>query len=129
MCQNLKEAVRSDHSRKHATPPTLRNALRSDIDASTADGGRSLYYPDFDPVYLEQVVVTEGAYVASGKRATVEKVMEFGDEIGASEGKPTKCVKVECTSGTYHGRPITPVAYREKMDRQVPCCEDWSSAR
>jgi len=86
------------------TPDPLkhRDSPRDEITALTTRA-RSLYYPNNDPKDIEDNVLRNGTYVASPKVNTVYKVGEFPSDIGASNGQPSKWVKVESTSGTYHG--------------------------
>lgn len=108
--------------RKHIPPPRLREAPLNEINGLT-EGRRSLYYPSVQSRELEKAVLREGIYVHSPKPATVYKVKEFDDDIGASAGSPSKWVKVETTSGYFHGRPITRAEFDRLIGQRIPCCE------
>lgn len=108
--------------RKHKVPPSLRGAAKSEIDRNTANGRDSLYYMEVDQRAIETAVAQRGNYVESAKVATVLKVMEFPNFVGASEGQPSRWVQVEHTSGEFHGRPIAENAFNRKMKRPTTCC-------
>ena len=38
--------------------------------------------------------------------------MEFAEEVGASEGKVSRWVRVEGSAGTIHGHPISEAEFR-----------------
>jgi hypothetical protein len=101
----------------------MRDAPAAEIDESTKDG-ISLYYPGVRHEAIERMVLETGAYTASPKPATVFKVHRFPEEIGASEGEPTRCVIVQSTSGVFHGYPITQARFDAKMRKVVTCCPD-----
>jgi hypothetical protein len=83
-----------------------------DIVAGT--GGRNApakYNPRVDIEKLERLVWKEGTPVTTDKPF---KVMEFLEEIGASEGKSSWWVRVEITSGNViHGHPLTAAEFRK----------------
>ena len=82
----------------------------------------SRYYPQCQQRDIEESVLREGTYVRSPKPNTIYKVHEFPSDIGASNGQPSRWVKVESTNGEFHGRPIAEIEYRRFMNRIVPCC-------
>jgi hypothetical protein len=124
MCLDVRNCHWADYYRKHQTPPRLRDATTGDIDLETEEGRPSLYYPSVAQLEVEESVLTQGFYVRSAKRATICKVREFGDLLGASEGQPSRWVLVEVTNGEFHGRPITRELYLKKMRFQTQCCEE-----
>src|SRR5438270_2095321 len=91
---------------KHRAPLKARERPLSEIHQLTVRS-RSLYYPEVDPKAVEETALRHGVYVSSPKPNTVYKVSEFPNEIGASNGEPSKWVKVESTNAVFHGRPIT----------------------
>jgi len=107
--------------RKHQTPPSYRDSPRAEIDALTLNAD-SLYYPGCSQREIEEMVLTSGNYVRSPKPKTVYKVNEFPADIGASNGQPSRWVKVESTNGEFHGRPIAEEEYRRFMTRIITCC-------
>ena len=107
---------------KHHTPASHRSRTRSEIEALTRNAD-SRYYPESNPAAIEEQVVRGGLYVRCRKPNTIYKVHEFGDEIGASNGTSSRWVKVECTNGEYHGRPISADEYRKHMSQRIPCCD------
>jgi len=108
--------------RKHVAPPRFRSAPLHEIDKQTARG-RSLYYPTIQSREVEERVLHEGVYVRSRKPATIYKVKQFDQDVGASSGLPSRWVKIEITNGQYHGRPITQVEFDRLMKQPIPCCE------
>lgn len=124
MCLDVQNCRWVDYYRKHQVPPRLREATKDEIDRDTASPGRaSLFYPDADQQAIEGIVLRDGVYVESAKRATVYKIMEFQQPIGASEGEASRWVMVETTNGEYHGRPITRAHYLRRSRRVIECCE------
>src|SRR6267143_4141077 len=106
---------------KHVTPATYRDRPREQIDRMTINSD-SRYYTDYQPQDLERNVLDHGIYVRSPKAHKVFKVHEFPDHVGASNGQPSRWVKVEVTNGEYHGRPITREQYARWAAQQIPCC-------
>lgn len=107
---------------KHHSPPAYRDLPVSDIDAMTQNAD-SRYYPTSDQRSVEDVVLRDGTYARTAKPNTIYKVNEFPMDVGASDGRPSRWVKVESTNGEYHGRPISEQEYRKLMNRVIPCCE------
>ena len=66
--------------------------------------GPTKYLPNIDVKALE-LDVWENGKLATNKKPW--KVMEFNDIIGASEGTPTRFVRVEMSANVIHGYPIT----------------------
>ncbi len=106
---------------KHHTPPAYRDRPLAEIDAMTRNSD-SRYYPQCQQRDIEESVLREGTYVRSPKPNTVYKVNEFPSDIGASNGQPSRWVKVESTSGEFHGRPIAESEYRKFMNHTIACC-------
>jgi len=107
--------------RKHETPSKYRSNPLADIDRLTLNSD-SLYYPTHQPQVLEQLVIGAGIYVQSPKAHKTFKIHEFAEPIGACDGQPSRWVKVEVTSGEFHGRPISHEQYTRFANRQIPCC-------
>src|SRR5438876_3442994 len=105
---------------KHHTPPSYRNRSHQEIAAITTNSD-SRYYPECEPRMVEEQVLRQGTYVICRKPKTIYKVHEFPSQIGASNGSPSRWVKVECTNAEYHGRPISEEEYRKHMAQPIPC--------
>lgn len=45
------------------------------------------------------------------------KVKSYDHVIGASEGKESRWLKIECSAGVVHGHPITEAEYRMRGGR------------
>ena len=106
---------------KHHTPRAYRDRPLAEIDAMTRNSD-SRYYPQCQQRDIEESVLREGSYVRSPKANTVYKVNEFPSDIGASNGQPSRWVKVESTNSEFHGRPIAESEYRKFMNHVIPCC-------
>lgn len=111
---------------KHETPPQFRTKPAAEIDRLT-QGRDSLFYPSVSSADLENEVLVGGEYVESSKPATVQKIMAFDYDIGASEGLPSRWALVEITNTDYHGRPISSHLYERKRRRTIPCCEEGAA--
>lgn len=107
--------------RKHEAPPTFRSKSFAEIDRLTKNS-ISRYYPQVVAQEIETQVIHTGLYVRSHRAHKLFKLLEFAQPVGACDGEPSKWVKVEVTSGEYHGRPITADQYRRLLARQTPCC-------
>ncbi|MFC1707007.1 hypothetical protein ACFL59_09345 [Planctomycetota bacterium] len=94
--------------RKHFPLP---NRSREEIIAATANREPSRYFPGIDIEGLEMMAAREGVEVPSGSPTTLYKVYEHESEIGASDGKVSRWVRVESSSGVVHGHPITSERY------------------
>ena len=90
----------SDHGYKHFPS---KNANVKDTIKSTKSGPAK-YMPDVDIETIERYAWKNGTAVTNGK---TWKVMEFDNVIGASDGKATRYMRVEMTSNTIHGHPIS----------------------
>lgn len=71
--------------------------------------GPAKYFPRTLIESLERYVWDKGI---PSTKAPGTKVMEFGQDIGASSGKGSRWVLVEETGGTIHGRPIDQATFR-----------------
>ncbi len=100
------EAKWTNHGYKHFP---AKNANWNDVVKSTKSGPAK-YKLGTDVEALERKVWHEGTQVTNGKNW---KIMEFDDVIGASGGKETKYIRVEESSGTIHGHPITEDEYKK----------------
>jgi Domain of unknown function (DUF4157) len=92
------------HGGKHVPNPRLK---WPDIVASTKNGPAK-YLHGTNIEALERKVFAEGKKVTNGKNW---RVMEFPNEIGASEGKSVRWMRVEESANTIHGHPITHEEY------------------
>ena len=74
--------------------------------------GPAKYLHGTDIEALERMVWEQGIDVTNGK---MWKVMKFDDAIGATVSKETKYMRVEFSSGTIHGHPITKSEYNKLL--------------
>ena len=88
------------HGYKHVAP---KNKSWNDIIKSTKSGAAK-YKPGENIENLERDVWKTGQSVTNGKPW---KVKDLGREIGASEGKSSQWMRVEMSSNTIHGHPIS----------------------
>ena len=99
----------SPHQYKHFPP---KNMNWKDIVSSTKSRAAK-YHPKIRIETLERYVWKQGT-PCTNKPA--EKIMEFDDVIGASNGEETSCVKVEYgLDNTVHGHPITATEYKKLL--------------
>lgn len=83
------------------------------------------YVPGINRVALEKhaLVNMKGFYKSfksGGKKGTVYKFVKFQDDIGFDGGKGTKWLRVEWSSGSYHGHPISPKRLAEQCPECIP---------
>jgi hypothetical protein len=101
-----KTDVRWDkHGYKHVAQ---KNMSWKDIIKSTKNG-EARYMMGTNIESLERKVWGEGMLVTNGN---TWKVMEFDNAIGACSGMETRFMRVEFSSGTIHGHPITEAEYK-----------------
>lgn len=93
------------HNGKHVPPK--RVPWKDIVEGTTS--GPAKYKPGLRIEALERGVWETGTPVTTGKPW---KVQEFQDVIGASEGKPSRWVRVEETKGTIHGHPISHAEFK-----------------
>lgn len=80
------------------------------------------YMPGLNRINLEKhaLVSMKGFYKSfesGGKLGTIYKFVKFQDDIGFDSGEATKWLRVEWSSGSYHGHPIS-------LDRLKKQCSD-----
>ena len=99
------------------------------IDEAIKMSGKGLehaqYIPGINRVSLEKhaLVSMKGFYKSfseGGKKGTIYKFVKFQDEIGYDGGKGTQWLRVEWSSGNYHGHPISPKRILEQCPECVP---------
>jgi hypothetical protein len=104
---------------KHIKAKTVQEA----IDLSSKGLEHAQYIPGIDRIKLEKhaLVTMKGHYKSfaqGGKKGTIYKFVKFEDDIGFDGGKGTKWLRVEWSSGSYHGHPISP----KRLLEQCPDC-------
>ena len=104
---------------KHVKAKTIQEA----IDLSGKGLEHAQYLPGIDRVSLEKHALVEmkGYYKSfsqGGKKGTINKFVKFQDDIGFEGGKGTKWLRVEWSSGVYHGHPIG----LKRLAEQCPDC-------
>lgn len=121
------EAALSKEFRQHmanAKPGNYDKHIKAKtVDEAIKLSGKGLehaqYIPGFNRVALEKhaLVKMKGFYKAfneGGKKSTIYKYVQFQDDIGFDGGKGTKWMRVEWSSGAYHGHPISPKRVAEQ---------------
>lgn len=110
-----KELVWDSYRQKHRPPPRIP---WDKIVESTANRGYARYHPDVGGSLTAQETFERAAWDI-GKPSTREKnyrYAKFPRVIGASDGKETIYVRIECTSpGVIHGHPVTAEEYRRHI--------------
>lgn len=116
--QHMANSVPGNYD-KHIKAKTVQEA----IDLSSKGLEHAQYVPGFNRIALEKhaLVNMKGYYKAfekGGKKGTIYKFVKFQDDIGFDGGKGTKWMRVEWSSGSYHGHPISP----KRLLEQCPDC-------
>ena len=96
----------TNHGFKHFPQ---KNMTWNDIVKSTKSGPAK-YIPGINIEELERSVYKTGQPVTNGKTWKIE---DTGRIIGASEGKESRWIRVEYSSGTIHGHPISLNEFRK----------------
>lgn len=108
----------SDYS-KHIKAKTIKEAIH----LSSKGLEHAQYIPGINRTSLEKhaLVNMKGHYKSfneGGKKGTLYKFVKFQDDIGFDGGEGTQWLRVEWSSGTYHGHPIS----TKRLQRQCPEC-------
>jgi hypothetical protein len=104
---------------KHIRAKTIQEAK----DLSSKGLENAQYMPGIKRESLEKhaLVSMKGYYKSfseGGKKSTVYKFVKFEDDIGFDGGKETKWLRVEWSSDSYHGHPIS----SKRLLQQCPDC-------
>jgi hypothetical protein len=99
-CGKPKDPEWTAHGNKHLAP---KNVPWKAIVGSTKSGPAK-YLPGTDIEALERSVFNLGTTTTNGKSW---KVQDMTKVIGASEGKVSQWIRVELSSNTIHGHPIS----------------------
>lgn len=97
----------TNHGYKHF--PNKNTSWNENI-KSTKNGPAKYSFEIKDIESFEREAWNTGIPVANGKNWRVKK---YNYIIGATEGKETKYVRIENSSNTIHGHPITEVEYNK----------------
>ncbi|MCD5327176.1 RHS repeat-associated core domain-containing protein, partial [Chromobacterium piscinae] len=103
----------TSHGGKHVPS---KNASWKDTVKSTKTGAAK-YKPEVNIQALERSAWATGTPVSTGGKNTSWKVASMPDVIGASEGKETNLMRVECSQGVIHGHPISQTEYNKLTRR------------
>ncbi|ALH95484.1 hypothetical protein [Acinetobacter equi] len=80
--------------------------------------GPAKYLPGTNIQALERNIWAKGIEIATPRgKNTKWKIQDLGEIIGASEGKETKYMRVECSQGVIHGHPISKAEFTKLMKR------------
>ncbi|MWV17459.1 type IV secretion protein Rhs [Pseudomonas sp. L-22-4S-12] len=93
------------HGYKHVPP---KNKEWPEVVKSTKSGPAK-YKPGVDIEKLERGAYEIGTSTTNGKPW---KVQEYDEVIGASEGKPSRWIRVELSANTIHGHPISEAEFK-----------------
>jgi RHS repeat-associated protein len=112
-CDSPTKVDWTPHGNKHVPP---KNASWKDIVSSTKTGAAK-YIPGTSIETIERAVWATGTKVSTGGKNTTWKVAELPGVIGASEGKETSFIRIECSQGVIHGHPISQKEYLKLIKR------------
>lgn len=116
--QHMANSVPGNYD-KHIKAKTIDEAIK----LSSKGLENAQYIPGINRVNLEKhaLVKMKGFYKSfseGGKKGTIYKFVKFQDDIGFDGGKGTKWLRVEWSSGSYHGHPISDT----RLKVQCPHC-------
>ncbi|MFC1894875.1 hypothetical protein ACFLYH_02905 [Candidatus Dependentiae bacterium] len=107
-----------DHRSKHVPP---KGISWKKIVESTANKGKAKYHPNLRNhiEHFEREAWETGTIVLTPQNSNKTwKVKAFDFVCGASEGKETKYIRIECSSGVIHGHPIAEREYKKLLKRR-----------
>jgi hypothetical protein len=119
MCFDAREWRQRALLRKHLPGPFDR---RDEVIQKSLR--RSMFFVDVDVVAAEREAIKNGIYLTPSNPATVHKILEFQQDIGASEGERSRWLMVESTSVAYHGYPISAKQFRKWLTEKRECCDE-----
>ncbi|MGU9836263.1 RHS repeat-associated core domain-containing protein, partial [Pseudomonas sp. LF195] len=93
------------HGYKHS--PSKKMSWKDIL--TTTKSGPAKYRPGIDIENLEREAYKNGRMTTNGKPW---KVMEYAESIGASEGAPSRWIRIELSAKTIHGHPISEQEFR-----------------
>ena len=100
----------TNHGYKHYPD---KNKSWNQIIKSTKNGPAK-YHTNIDDIEaFEREAWNTGASVNNGKNW---KVKEYDTVIGATNGKETRYVRIECSANTIHGHPISESEYNKLLN-------------
>jgi len=100
----------TSHAGKHF--PKKGMATKDIITSTTS--GPAKYYHGISVQFLEMEAWQTGQPAIGSTHSRSYKIKKYNTPIGASEGKESRWVKVECSGGTLHGHPISELEYRQR---------------
>ncbi|WP_181259198.1 RHS repeat domain-containing protein [Pseudoduganella armeniaca] len=103
----------TSHGGKHVAN---KNRPWSEIIEGTKSGAAK-YKPGVDIQALEMAAWDTGTPARGSTVNRGYKVKSYDYVIGASEGKESRWLKIECSAGVVHGHPITEAEYRMRGGR------------
>lgn len=118
--QHMANSVPGNYD-KHIKAKTVDEAIK----LSGKGLEHAQYMPGINRVKLEKhaLVNMKGFYKSfneGGKKGTIYKYVKFQDDIGFDGGKGTQWLRVEWSSGSYHGHPISPKRLLEQCSDCIP---------
>ncbi|WP_455830519.1 RHS repeat-associated core domain-containing protein [Pseudomonas fluorescens] len=102
---SLKDVEWTAHGYKHS--PSKKMPWKDIL--ATTKSGPAKYKPGIDIENLEREAYKNGRTTTNGKPW---KVMEYPESIGASDGVPSRWIRIELSAGTIHGHPISEQEFR-----------------
>ncbi|MEO8647501.1 hypothetical protein, partial [Pseudomonas sp.] len=96
------------HGYKHS--PSKNMTWKETINSTKS--GPAKYKQGIDVEIMERDAYKTGSPTTNGKPW---KVNEYKTDIGASEGKPSRWIRIELSARTIHGHPISAIEYRRLM--------------
>ncbi len=100
---NASPAVYDKHIKAKSIPEAVK--------LSSTGKEAAQYLPGLNRIKIEKDALLNrvGIYknfVEGGKQSTIYKFVKFDDVVGFDQGKSTQWIRVEYSSGTFHGHPI-----------------------
>lgn len=104
----------SEHGFKHTGARTLEEARRKSLQVAQ-------YLPSVNHITLERSVLHSraGEWFLHGN-ATLYKFERFADPIGYDQGQETRWIRVEVSSGVFHGHPVSITTVRKYLKDAEP---------
>ena len=114
-CAENQNVSWSNHGNKHVPSSSLE---WKKIVKDTGGGKAAKYKHGINIEALEKQAWEHGIKVSTpaGKNV-VYKIFQVDHIIGASDGKETNMMRVECSQGVIHGHPITPANFQKLLKR------------
>jgi hypothetical protein len=111
--KDIHKATWSQHGGKHIKAKTAEQA-------EILSHKQAQYLPEVNNNVLEKTALQKGIIVEKESGGAFYSFFRSNDVIGYDQGKPTRWIRSEWSSGVYHGHPMK----RDRIRKYIPNAEE-----